>query len=247
MASKLLSIIIPVYNEELFVSLLLEKLSTIPFQENGWNTQWIIINDGSKDGSEWHIQRFIKKHPDQEIIYHLQENAGKGAAVKKWFSLATWDVMVIQDADLEYDPLDLLEGLTILEERKLDVIYGSRIRGFQRHWFTYSTVPFLVWWLVVSGVSSLFAGHLITDEPTCYKMFSKSCQKYLLLPLENGFEWEPAITILLLRMGMRYGERPIKYHPRKTSAGKKIKFKDGFIALWTLVRWRFRSLSWLTK
>jgi len=91
------------------------------------------------------------------------------------------------------------------------------------------------------------AGHLITDEPTCYKMFSKKCQKYLLLPVENGFEWEPAITILLSRSGMRYGERPIRYYPRKTTAGKKIKFKDGFIALSTLLIWRFKKLSFASK
>lgn len=243
MARKILSIIIPVYNEETFVSSLLEKLTTVPFGEHGRDTQWIIVNDGSKDSSQERIQAFIKDHPHQSILYHYQDNAGKGAAVKKWFSLATGEVMVIQDADLEYDPIDLLEGLFCMEKNSLDVIYGSRIRGFQRHGFTYSTLPFLLGGLAVSCVSSLLTGRLISDEPTCYKMFKKTCHQYLLLPSENGFEWEPATTVLLLRKGMRYGERPIRYYPRKTTAGKKIKLKDGFIALGTLLKWRVKKIT----
>jgi len=243
MKKKLLSIIIPVYNEETFVQWLLNKLLTVPFDVHGRDTQWIIINDGSKDNSEKLIQEFITTHTEQPIIYYAQQNTGKGAAVKKWFSLATGDLMVIQDADLEYDPNDLLEWIELMEKKNLDIAYGSRIRGFKRYGFTYSTMPFLIGGLVVSGLSGLLSWHLITDEPTCYKMFRKTCQKHLLLPPENGFEWEPAVTILLLRAWFRYKERPIKYYPRKATAGKKIKVKDGFIALWTLVKWRVKKLQ----
>lgn len=247
MQSQLLSIIIPVYNEQTFVQLLLEKLLSIDFHGHGRDTEWIIVNDGSKDNSEKLILNFMTDHPDTKITYHNQTNTGKWGAVKKWFSLAKGDVLVIQDADLEYDPGDLLEWLKKLLENDYDYIYGSRIRGFHRYGFTYSTVPFLLGGLLVSFVSSLWAMQVITDEPTCYKMFRKSCQKYLQIPSENGFEWEPAITILLSRLWMRYGERPIKYFPRKTSAGKKIKFKDGFIALWTLVKRRLKDISSFKK
>ncbi len=243
MDKKLLSIIIPVYNEETFVHFLLEKLLTVPFESNGRNTQWIIVNDWSTDTSGAVIEQFIHTHPEQEIIYHAQKNSGKGAAVKKWFSLATGELLVIQDADLEYDPNDLLEGIALMEQQNLDIAYGSRIRGFKRYGFTYSTWPFLIWGGVVSLLASVLSGHLISDEPTCYKMFRKTCQKHLLLPPENGFEWEPAVTILLLKAWFRYKERPIRYYPRKATAGKKIKVKDGFIALWTLIRWRCK---WLT-
>ena len=243
MKQKLLSIIIPVYNEETFVVLLLEKLLTIPFSTSGRETERIIINDGSKDSSEEKIYAFISDHPAQRIIYHTQPNSGKWAAVKKWFGLATGEVMIIQDADLEYDPADILTWLEYMETHQLDMAYGSRIRGFQLYGFTYSTLPFLIGGLIVSWLASLLCMHVITDEPTCYKMFKKSCKPILLSPAENWFEREPAVTMALLREKFRYGERPIRYYPRKTTAGKKIKLKDGFIALWTLVKWRWKKIS----
>jgi len=227
------SIIIPVYNEEKYVYTLLQELVKVNFLWLWIQTEIIIINDGSIDWSHQQISQFIAEYPKQNIIYHQQENAWKWATVKKWISLSTGDIIVIQDADLEYDPFDLLEGLQILKEKNLDMIYGSRIRGFARHWFTYSTIPFLLWGIIVSLCASIATKTFITDEPTCYKMFSKKCKPLLLLPSENGFEREPAVTLAVLRSGYKYGERPIKYFPRKTTAGKKIKFKDGIKALQT--------------
>lgn len=239
MKQNILSIIIPVYNEQTFVYQLLETVANTTFWT--YALEIIIINDWSTDNSESEINRFINLNKWLSIIYHKQNNTGKWWAIKQWISLAQWDVFLIQDADLEYDPTDIQEWLSLLDNNKY-IAYGSRIRWFQRHWFTYSTRPFLIWWLAVSWFASLLAMKLITDEPTCYKMFHKDCKPWLLLPKENGFEREPAITMLLLRKWFTYAEWPIRYYPRKVTAWKKIKLKDWFKALWTLVKWRWKKI-----
>lgn len=238
----MLSLVIPVYNEETYVFQLLEKLTQVSYGSAIDSRELVIINDGSKDRSEAEIKRFMETYPAVSVQYHAQENTGKWGAVKKGFSLAQWDIIVIQDADLEYDPCDLAEWISLIKEKWYHVAYWSRIRWFTRHGFTYSTLPFLVWGLVVSGLTSVFTGRLITDEPTCYKMFHKACKPYLVFPKENWFEREPAVTVMLLRSWFRYKERPIRYYPRQATGGKKIKLKDGFKALTTLWKRRIKKL-----
>lgn len=238
---KKLSIIIPFLNEQGTLGELLDKVVSVPL--HGYIKEIIIVNDGSTDNSDSIIQSFIKNHKSLEIHYLLNEkNRWKGFSIKRGFEKATGDYMIIQDADLEYDPADYQKLLDYAQKKDLDVTYGSRTLWYFSYGFNYSTIWFLFWWLVVSALTSLLALHIVTDEPTCYKLFSKRVQKYLGVPEENGFEREPAITVLLLRKWFRYGEKPIKYYPRKIIHGKKIKLKDGFIALKTLWKWRWKKI-----
>lgn len=147
---------------------------------------------------------------------------------------------VIQDADLEYEPADLLRMLEKMEKKHRDICYGSRTRGYTSYGMNYSTVGFLFGGLVVSLLTSLLVRRIVTDEPTCYKMYHNSCRNILLYPPENDFAWEPAVTIMLLKQKYRYGEIPIRYYPRKHTQGKKIKLIDGWLAIKTLFVYRSR-------
>ncbi|MDD2693552.1 MAG: glycosyltransferase family 2 protein [Candidatus Gracilibacteria bacterium] len=236
-----LSIIIPFLNEEKTIHTILMRI--VALQNLNYHKEIILINDGSSDTSEPIIQEFIgQEYPHTSfVLLKNTKNQGKGFSCKEGIRHATGDVFIIQDADLEYNPDDYAKMLQTLEEKNLDMIYGSRNRGFVENGFHYSYVSFLLGGLFVSFVTSIFTGRMVTDEPTCYKMFRSHLREDLLLPEENGFEWEPAITTLLLRKGFRYGEIGIQYSPRKTIEGKKIKWIDGVKALVAIVKWRFKS------
>lgn len=237
---KIISIIIPVYNEEQFVGQLLQKVSLLDFSHLGYEKELVIVNDGSKDKSDDIIQTFIKVYTGK-VTYLHHKNHGKWYSIKQWILHASWDVYVIQDADLEYEPQDLVRMLDIMEEKQRDICYGSRTRGYKHYGMNYSTVGFLFGWLVVSLLTTLLVGRKVTDEPTCYKMYHNSCRNILLYPKENDFAWEPAVTIMLLRQKYTYGEIPIHYHPRKQKNGKKIKLKDGRFAIKTLFVYWYRG------
>jgi dolichol-phosphate mannosyltransferase len=239
--NKTISICIPLYNEEKLIIALLKKVLAVDFAGYWYEREIILVNDGSTDNSEHIVKAFLSKHSLKHILYYKQDNNWKWSAIKKAFDQATWDILVIQDADLEYDPEDILWWIKCIEQWS-QLCYWSRIRWFFKRWVVYSTVWFLFWWLSVSWLTSLLVRKLITDEPTCYKMFHKDCKPWLLLPKENGFEREPAITMLLLRKWFTYAEWPIRYYPRKVTAWKKIKLKDWFKALWTLVKWRWKKI-----
>ncbi len=243
---KKLSIVIPVYNEEQFVWKLLQKVFEVDLKEINYEKEIIIINDGSKDKSTDIIQQFIKQHPQEDIKYAYQERQAdwsntKWSALKNGFSLATGDLFIIQDADLEYDPSDYIPLIQKLEKDKLDFIYGSRTRGYITFGAKYSTFGFLIGWLVVSWLTSLLGWAIVTDEPTCYKLFTSKLKKHLLAIPENNFDWEPAITMTLLKKWYKYGEIPIRYYPRPVTQWKKIKLKDGWMAIKTLFKYRFQA------
>lgn len=236
---KLISLIIPVYNEERFVGQLLEKVAQLDFSGLGYEKELIIVNDGSKDRSHEIISAFMASYSGK-AQYIEQSNHGKGYSIKQGILHSQADVYVIQDADLEYEPEDLLIQLAELERKHLDVCYGSRTRGYKKYGMNYSTFGFLFGGLTVSFLTSLLAGKIVTDEPTCYKMYTKKCRETLLYPKENDFAWEPAVTIMLLAAGYKYGELPIHYYPRKQTQGKKIKLIDGWLAIKTLFVYRRR-------
>lgn len=246
---KKLSIIIPVYNEEQFIGALLEKVYLLDLSPQWYEKEIIIINDGSKDNSEAIIKEFMDKYKNnQNIIYRYQERQPDGsnskwAALKHGFSLAAWDVYIVQDADLEYDPSDYIPLIQKLEQKKLDFIYGSRTLGYIKFGAKYSTLWFLFGWLTISFLTSLLWLTIVTDEPTCYKMFTSKLRDYLLSIPENSFDREPAITMTLLKKGYKYWEIPIHYYPRPIIQGKKIKLKDGWIAIKTLCKYRFSNMK----
>ena len=238
---KIISVIIPVYNEQQYVWKLLEKVNALDFTHLGYEKELVIVNVGSADKSHEIISEFIAK-TKSKTHYINHTNHGKWYSIKKWIEKAIGDVYVVQDADLEYEPSDLITLLSSLESTWWDVCYGSRTRWYKKFWMNYSTVGFLFWGLFVSFLTSLLVWRLVSDEPTCYKMYRKSCKDILLYPKENDFAWEPAVTILLLRDWFSYGEVPIHYYPRKHTQWKKIKLKDGWLAIKTLFVYRLRRL-----
>lgn len=226
-----ISIVIPVYNEGGTVAKILEKVCVVKLQ---WEKEIIVINDGSKDQTDERIKPFKDK-----IIYIKQENQGKGAAVRTGISKATGDYVVIQDADLEYDPEDIERMIKAVG--KDEVIYGSRLTGLPVLTGRKRT-PLLLHYFgnkFLSLVTSLLYGVWLTDMETCYKLFPKKAMEKITINA-RGFEFEPEITAKLLKAGYKIKEIPITTKPRGYEEGKKLNtWKDGWRALKTLLKYRF--------
>ncbi|MDD5213790.1 MAG: glycosyltransferase family 2 protein [Candidatus Gracilibacteria bacterium] len=238
---KKLSIIIPFLNEEKTIKQILQKI--VNLKNLNLEKEIILVNDGSSDNSKNIINEFIsKEYENTSFIYIENEtNKGKGYSLKEGFKKSTGDYLIVQDADLEYNPEDYSKIIKKLEQENLDFVYGSRTRGYFENGFRYSYLSFLFGGLVISFLSSLATLKIITDEPTCYKLFKSSLKDLLIVPTENGFEWEPAITVFLIKKGFKYSEVPISYFPRKSSEGKKIKWIDGVKAIQTIIKRRIKK------
>jgi dolichol-phosphate mannosyltransferase len=239
-----LSIVIPAYNEGAFIGTLIERILAVPVERLGFEKELIVVDDGSKDNTGEIARGFAQRHKQVRCFTQVP-NQGKGKAVRRGIQEATGDYILIQDADLEYEPNDyllLLEGLS-----RGDVVYGSRTLG------QYARRP--GWTLVPGkhpqqGVGPWFAGVLltlwtalvygrwITDTLTAYKLYPAHVVKKLELRT-SGFETDHEITAKLIRRRLRIVEVPIEYYPRSAEEGKKIKPSDGLIAVWTLLRFRF--------
>jgi dolichol-phosphate mannosyltransferase len=221
-----LSVIIPAFNEKGTIAELLRRVTALDLDK-----QIIVVDDGSSDGT-----REILREIDREdvIVAFHEKNQGKGAAVRTGFKLVDGDVAVIQDADLEYDPHDLLNMLTAMTEGEAQVVYGSRIL---RQDNPHGGLPFHLGGRLVTVATNLLFGSKLTDEPTCYKMFRAEVLQDIGIE-SDGFEWEPEVTAKILKKGIRIIEVPISYKPRSVARGKKIKPVDGIKALWTLLKYR---------
>ena len=220
---KILSVIIPVYNEEKTVVSLLDKV-----MHSGVTVslELIIVNDGSTDSSPELIQNWIReqKRNASNIVFLNKENGGKGSAVKAGIQASTGDVVIIQDADLEYDPHDYEACIRPILDGECKVVYGSREEENRNR--LYSSPSFYLGGLLLTFWINLLYNANLTDEPTCYKTFDGPLIRSL--PIEGDrFEWEPEVTAKLLRMGFEIREVPVSYYPRKITEGKKIKWKDG--------------------
>ncbi|MDR1918546.1 MAG: glycosyltransferase family 2 protein [Tannerellaceae bacterium] len=231
----ILSIIIPVYNEESTLESLLEKVIRLELI-NGAQKEIILVNDCSRDRSEEIALAVMARHPEAAIKYARHEtNQGKGMAIRTGIQWVRGDYVVIQDADLEYDPEDfnLLLSYLICNDKK--VVYGSRFLSREN---THSYPTFYWGGRLVSFVANLLYRQHLTDEPTCYKMFEAALLKSI--PLQcTGFEFCPEVTAKVAKRGYRITELPIRYYPRSIQEGKKIKWYDGIEALWTLLKYRF--------
>lgn len=223
-----LSIIVPVYNEEKTVLPLLAKVHSVKLM--GLRKQIIVVDDGSSDGTP----RLLKKvkYPEVAVLQHAK-NRGKGAAIRTAIPHTTGDYVVIQDADLEYDPSDYEKLLVPLLDGSCDVVYGSRFMG--------PRMAILFWHSVgnkfLNMVTNILFNTYLTDMETCYKVFKGGILRDLKLR-SNRFEFEPEVTAKILKRKCKIFEMPISYRGRGFDEGKKITWRDGFSALWTLIRYR---------
>lgn len=221
-----LSVVIPVYNERSTIEEIVRRVRAVDL-----NKEIIIVDDYSTDGTRDVLRELSAEHVMVE--YHAR-NRGKGAAVRTGLAKATGDIVLIQDADLEYDPDDYHKLIQPILRGKAQVVYGSRFLGEHKAMFFWHMVGNKL----LTFVTNVLYDTTLTDMETCYKVFTIDVVRRLTLT-ENRFEIEPEITAKVLRMGIRIYEVPISYAGRETFEGKKITWRDGFPALWTLVKYRF--------
>lgn len=221
-----LSIIIPCYNERENIIKILDKIDECPIL----NKEIIVIDDCSTDGTKEILETKVKNRVSQ-LIYH-EQNGGKGAALKTGFAHATGDVVIIQDADLEYDPLDYPKVILPIVEGKAKVVYGSRFlhskaKGYLTNRLANKFLTFF---------SNVFTHQKLTDMETCYKAFRRDVIQSVDIE-EKRFGFEPEITAKISDMRIRIAEVSISYYPRTNKEGKKIGFKDGLRAIYCILKY----------
>lgn len=233
--NPILSIVIPVYNEGATVHLILGKISDVELLLNT-RKEIIIINDASTDDTKERLLDYHHNHPDLNIqIFHHETNKGKGAALHTGIKNATGDYIVVQDADLEYDPAEYNILLKPILDGVADVVYGSRFMGGKPH-------RILFYWHSVgnkflTSLSNMFSGLNLTDMETCYKMFKKDIIKGIQLK-EKRFGFEPEVTAKIAKINdIRIYEVGISYYGRSYKEGKKINWKDGVRAIYCILRY----------
>ena len=230
---KTLSILIPVYNEEKTLVTVLDMVSKA--DTAGLTKEIILVDDGSTDGTHAILANLDVSKYNARIYYH-EKNQGKGAALRTAQGHAEGDVILIQDADLEYDPREYAELLRPILEGRADVVYGSRLCGGK------VTRAFKIWHLFgnkfLSLITNILYNATLTDMETCYKVFRADIFKKVQIRCDR-FDFEPEITAKVLKQGVRLYELPISYYGRDYAEGKKITWKDGIWAVMALVRFRF--------
>jgi glycosyltransferase involved in cell wall biosynthesis len=221
-----LSVIIPVYNEVKTIDEIIRRVKA-----TGLVNEIVIVDDGSTDGSRDLLAK-LNETESVKVIYH-ESNMGKGQAVRTGIQNTSGDLILIQDADLEYDPREYPVLLRPIQEGIADVVYGSRFLGAGRR-------PVLFWNMVANKiltfVTNILYNNILTDMETGYKLFRREIVQDITLHA-HGFEFEPEFTVKILKRKARIYEVPITFNPRDYSEGKKIKMKDAFIAMWTLIKY----------
>jgi len=230
-----LSVVIPVYNERTYLERVIERVENAKIQE-GIERQIICVDDCSSDGTTELLRGLAEKRPHLRVLYHAQ-NQGKGAAIRTGFAQATGDIVLIQDADMEYDPAEYPRLLTPILDGRADVVYGSRFIG--------ETHRVLYFWHSVGNqmlttLSNMFSDLNLTDMECCYKVFRREVLQQITLH-ENRFGIEPELTAKVARLGVRLYEVPVSYSGRTYAEGKKINWKDGFSALRCIVKYNLLS------
>jgi glycosyltransferase involved in cell wall biosynthesis len=227
LTDPLLSVVMPVYNERDTIEEIVRRVLAVPLR-----LELIVVDDGSKDGS-----RDILSQLAGELKFKLvfqPANAGKGAALRRGFEEVTGDLVIIQDADLEYSPEEFPELIQLICEGRADVVYGSRFLGRHRVFlFTHYAGNRLL-----TLMTNMLYNTMLTDMETCYKVMRTEVLRSMRLE-ENGFGIEPELTAKIFKRGYRVYEIPITYDGRGYEEGKKITWRDGVVALWVLLKYRF--------
>jgi glycosyltransferase involved in cell wall biosynthesis len=225
-----LSVIVPVFDERNTVAEIVRRMRCVDLPVD---LEIIVVDDGSTDGTRDVLRQLADS--TVRVITH-DVNRGKGSAIRSGLTHVTGDLVLVQDADLEYDPEDWPSLLAPMLRGKARVVYGSRFTGERRN------MLFLHWIgnRFLSLVTNLLYNTTLSDMETCYKLFDRTLLDGITLRAER-FEFEPEVTAKILRRGIRIYEVPISYTGREFDEGKKITWRDGFIALWTLVKYRFRD------
>ncbi|MCX7966261.1 MAG: glycosyltransferase family 2 protein [Syntrophorhabdaceae bacterium] len=231
-----LSIIVPVFNEKNTIEEVIKRVSSVAYEK-----EIIIVDDGSTDGTKTCLEEIKKRasqdgHGNLKIIFH-EKNMGKGAAIRTGLKYATGDIIIIQDADLEYDPKDYPVLLEPILEDKADVVYGSRFLGGPHR--------VLYFWhyvgnKIITLLSNMFTDLNLTDMETGYKVFRRDAIKDIEIK-SNRFGFEPEITAKVAKKGLRVYEVPISYYGRSYEDGKKITWKDGVKAVFTILKYNLFS------
>lgn len=225
----LLTVLMPVYNERQTIGAALERVLAAPVRK-----EVLIVDDGSTDGTREYLRNHVDgRYPDVRVLY-LPENVGKGAAIRAGLPHVRGEFVIIQDGDLEYDPMDYGKLLEVLQSGDANVVYGTRFaHGMPRMRLANKAINRILAWLV-----RLLYRAPMTDEATCYKAFRT--ELLLSIPLTcRRFEFCPEVTAKVLRRGIPIAEVPISYSARSIKEGKKIRWTDGVIAIWTLIKYRF--------
>jgi len=225
------SIVIPVYNEREFLPRVLEKIRSVPL-----NKEIILVDDGSTDGTRDVLKEEAQK-PDTRVLYH-RRNLGKGMALRAGFKKATGDIIIVQDADLEYEPLEIPAIVLPIAEGRCTVSYGSRFLGRTP---TGMRLPNYIANRILAFLVIILFGQVITDEATAYKAFRRELLQSIPLKCRR-FEFCPEVTAKVLMRGARIHEVPCTFFARTFEEGKKIGWRDFFSAVFTLLRCRFHLM-----
>lgn len=224
----LLTVLMPVFNERATLPTILDRILQVPADK-----EVLIIDDASTDGTREHLRSHVEGRYPNVRVHYLDANGGKGAAIRAGIPLARGEFIVIQDGDLEYDPMDYLKLLDVLRAGEASVVYGTRFaHGMPPMRFANRCVN-----RILAAMVRLLYGAPLTDEATCYKAFRTDVLRSVPLTCRR-FEFCPEVTAKVLRRGCRIREVPITYSARTVKEGKKIRWTDGVIAIWTLLKFR---------
>jgi dolichol-phosphate mannosyltransferase len=227
----LVSIITPFYDEEQTLPVLLERVVAAPLPA-GMDRALILVDDGSRDGSHAIAAAFALRHPARLLT--LASNQGKGAAMRAGLAAATGEVVLIQDADLEWDPADYVRLLSPYADPAVSIVFGSRLLGHEAECIYFH---YYLGGRMLSAWTNLLYGSRLTDEPTGFKSFRRRLLDGIHMTA-NGFDFDPELTARLLQAGHTVHEVPVRYKPRTFRQGKKVRPKDALRALWVLLRIR---------
>lgn len=229
------SILIPAYNEEATILFIINSITRTAFNKS---YEIIVVDDGSTDRTAQLIENYKQTHPEINLSYIFQENQGKGGAIHTAIKHSQGEILIVQDADMEYTPSDYPQLLKPFEENGALVVYGSRNLNNENR--EHSSQLFYWGGILVTKVTNLLFRSSLTDEATGYKLFHSSLFSQFNFR-HKDFAWEPEITAKILKNDIKIHETPISYHPRTKAEGKKISWKDGVKAIWVLFQEYFNK------